>query len=214
MNRFNTKDEVTLVGINQLIDECNAKLNANANAVSASKLASAKTIAISGGATGTATSFDGSGNITIPVTGLDMSKATAGILSIARGGTGSTTKNFVDLTTAQTVAGNKTFSGRVVVSNTTDIAGGTANTGAFIVGSESSNHIGIDPNEIIAKTNGTTSGALNLQTDGGTIICGGTTALTSFTVKSAASTFSGSVTCENMTVKSALSIPGGSIWIS
>ena len=49
MNKFNTKDEVTLVGINQLIDECNDKLNATVNAVSASKLASAKTIAISGG---------------------------------------------------------------------------------------------------------------------------------------------------------------------
>ena len=110
MNKFNAKDEVTLAGINQLIDECNAKLNATANAVSASKLATSKTIAISGGATGTATAFDGSDNITIPVTALDMSKASAGTLAIARGGTGSTTKNFVDLSSAQTVAGNKTFS--------------------------------------------------------------------------------------------------------
>ncbi len=35
----------------------------------------------------------------------------SGIVPITNGGTGSTTKNFVDLTTDQTVAGNKTFSG-------------------------------------------------------------------------------------------------------
>ena len=61
------------------------------NATSATKLQNARTIAISGGATGTATSFDGSGNITIPVTGLDMSKANAGTLPVGRGGTGATT---------------------------------------------------------------------------------------------------------------------------
>jgi hypothetical protein len=37
-------------------------------------------------------------------------------LSILNGGTGSTTKNFVDLTTAQTVAGIKTFSSKFLVS--------------------------------------------------------------------------------------------------
>ena len=84
-------------------------------AASAAKLSAAKTIAISGGATGTATGFDGSANITIPVTGIDVSKADAGVLPIARGGTGSGTKNFVDLSTAQTVAGVKTFSASPVV---------------------------------------------------------------------------------------------------
>lgn len=34
-----------------------------------------------------------------------------GIVAVANGGTGSTTQNFVDTTTAQTAAGNKTFSG-------------------------------------------------------------------------------------------------------
>ena len=126
------------------------------NAATATKLAAAKTIAISGGATGTATSFDGSGNITIPVTALDMSKASAGTLAVARGGTGltaspsmlvnlasttaanvlaasprpgvtgvlpianggtgSSTKNFVDLSSAQTIAGTKTFTNTVKAS--------------------------------------------------------------------------------------------------
>ena len=44
------------------------------NAVSATKLNTARTIALSGGATGTATSFDGTANITIPVTSLDATK--------------------------------------------------------------------------------------------------------------------------------------------
>ena len=43
------------------------------NAATATKLATARTIALSGAATGTATSFDGSGNITIPVTALAAS---------------------------------------------------------------------------------------------------------------------------------------------
>lgn len=42
-----------------------------------------------------------------------------GVVAIANGGTGSATQNFVDLTTAQTVAGNKTFSGL------TNLSGGT-----------------------------------------------------------------------------------------
>ena len=43
------------------------------NAATATKLATARTIALSGAVTGTATSFDGSGNITIPVTALAAS---------------------------------------------------------------------------------------------------------------------------------------------
>ena len=43
------------------------------NAATATKLAAARTIALSGAATGTATAFDGSGNITIPVTALSPS---------------------------------------------------------------------------------------------------------------------------------------------
>lgn len=60
------------------------------NAATASKLKTARKIGISGGATGTATSFDGSKDITIPISGLDMSKANAGTLPINRGGTGQT----------------------------------------------------------------------------------------------------------------------------
>lgn len=53
------------------------------NAGTATKLQNARTIAISGGATGTATAFDGSQNITIPITALDASKLT-GTIAIER----------------------------------------------------------------------------------------------------------------------------------
>ena len=57
----------------------------------APSLVTARTISISGGVTGTSVPFDGSANVSISVTGLDVGKATAGVLSVARGGTGVTT---------------------------------------------------------------------------------------------------------------------------
>ena len=49
------------------------------NAATATKLAAKRTIALSGAATGTATGFDGSGNITIPVTALSGSAITSAV---------------------------------------------------------------------------------------------------------------------------------------
>lgn len=50
------------------------------------------------------------------ITNLNASNITTGTLPIARGGTGSTTQNFVDLTTNQAnIGGNKTFTGSVNV---------------------------------------------------------------------------------------------------
>ena len=48
------------------------------------RLFTARTIAISGGATGTATQFDGSANITIPITEIDATKITKGLIPSAR----------------------------------------------------------------------------------------------------------------------------------
>lgn len=77
-------------------------LGKTANAASASKLKTARTIELSGAVTGTATSFDGSGNITIPVTSVDASKVT-GTLSINTTGNASTATT---ATTATTCTGN------------------------------------------------------------------------------------------------------------
>ncbi len=76
-----------------------------ARAGAAEKLVTARSIALSGGATGTATAFDGTANISIPVTGLDVSKATAGTLPVARGGTGRTDGKVAALATARTIDG-------------------------------------------------------------------------------------------------------------
>lgn len=62
----------------------------------------------------------------------------SGILPIANGGTGSATQTWVDLTTAQTVAGNKTISGVTsftnVTASTSTTTGGTIFTGGVGVG--------------------------------------------------------------------------------
>ncbi|MDR2362749.1 MAG: hypothetical protein LBD91_08500 [Prevotellaceae bacterium] len=57
-------------------DLSNTPSSLPANGGAADTLKTARTIALSQGATGTATSFDGSANITIPVTALDASKLT------------------------------------------------------------------------------------------------------------------------------------------
>ena len=56
----------------------------NGNASTATTLQTARTIALSGAATGTATSFNGSANITIPVTALNASNLSAGTVPDAR----------------------------------------------------------------------------------------------------------------------------------
>ena len=59
---------------------------------------------------------------------IDLTTKVTGILPIANGGTGSSTQNFVDLTTAQTVAGAKTFSGNTAVSGSSTFTVGTGAT--------------------------------------------------------------------------------------
>jgi hypothetical protein len=70
------------------------------------------------------TSVTGSGNIASSG-GSTPNITFTGILPVANGGTGSSTQNFVDLTTNQTVAGTKTFSSNFVIS-----ANGAASTPA------------------------------------------------------------------------------------
>lgn len=79
-----------------------ATVNTTGNAATATKLAAAKTIALSGGATGTATSFDGSDNITIPVTAINPSTLSTAV-PVSKGGTGVAT-----LASGQVVVGNGT----------------------------------------------------------------------------------------------------------
>lgn len=64
-----------------------------------------------------------SGTLTFPGSSIPVS-ALSGVLPVANGGTGSSTQNFVDVTTNQTVAGNKTFAGVPVFQNGFTVTGG------------------------------------------------------------------------------------------
>ncbi|MHA8079774.1 hypothetical protein VR610_01325 [Aquirufa regiilacus] len=77
-------------------------------ATSTSALATG-TLPTSAGGTGLTTYTSGGALYTTSTTAI-----TSGTLPVSAGGTGSTTQNFVDLTTAQTVAGAKTFSSTIV----------------------------------------------------------------------------------------------------
>ncbi|MBA4276889.1 hypothetical protein [Flavobacterium sp.] len=66
-------------------------------------------------------------------TGLPLTSGVVGILPIANGGTGSATQNFVDLTTAQTIAGTKTFSSDAIVHGIT-VGTGTDTADSTVLG--------------------------------------------------------------------------------
>ena len=65
------------------------------------------------------------------LTGLPLTTGVTGILSVANGGTGSSTKNFVDLSTSQTISGTKTFNDYLTIASTTSSSSTTS--GAFIL---------------------------------------------------------------------------------
>ena len=67
----NRKSNITVpTKLSELTNDKNF-ITASDNVATATKLKNARTIALSGGATGTATSFDGSANVTIPVTSIN-----------------------------------------------------------------------------------------------------------------------------------------------
>ena len=65
------------------------------------------------------------------------------------------------------VNGKSLFNNSVVIAATTDISGTAANAAPLIIGSQTGQHLEFDDNEIISKSNGTTTAKLNIQSDGG-----------------------------------------------
>lgn len=147
------------------------------SATSAVKLETARTISLSGGATGTATSFDGTANIIIPVTELDATLL-SGIATIDTTGNASTATladkakqdangNTIDtyyctLSTEQTLSGKKTFSNVVNISNTTastSMTSGalTVSGGIGVKGSVSANIVRVNDNVSLEYNNSTES---------------------------------------------------------
>ena len=153
----------------------------NGNASSATKLQNARTIKTNLGSTDAA-SFDGSANVTPGV---------SDTLPVANGGTGNTsvdTTPTANSTKMVTSAGIKaaidkllalsggTVTGTLILSKTTDLSGTSDNRPALIVGGQpTAAHIEIDPNEIQAKSDGTTPTNLFLNPDGGKVAANGGT---------------------------------------
>lgn len=85
-----------------------------------------------------------------------------------------TCNTMVATTGDQTVAGNKTFSGTMILSKTTDASGTANNSPALIVGGAvTAQHLEFDGNEIMSKTNATTVGMLTLNNEGGDVVING-----------------------------------------
>lgn len=76
---------------------------------------------------------------------------------------GTTTFSTLDVTGAATIAGTLTLS------KTQDAAGTSDNKPALIVGNPTGVHLELDTNEIMAKASATTTGALTINNDGGSV---------------------------------------------
>ena len=114
------------------------------------------------------------GNLTVTgtVTGnLNASNITTGIVPVANGGTGSPTKNFVDLTTTQTIAGGKTLSDNLRTSALTRAGSETGTAQAPFIATSIGTYNGLvtrrvtttssTAGQIVARTN-----VLRLERDG------------------------------------------------
>ena len=113
---------------------------------------------------------------TAPAT--DLASGVSGTLSVTNGGTGSSTQNFVDLTTAQTVAGAKSFTSEVTASSFIK-SGGTATEFLMADGSTSngsSTSVGAISTSSTANGASITAGELNLapadENNGGVVTTG------------------------------------------
>ena len=99
--------------------------NIEGNAATATKLESARALSISGGVTAAAKNFDGSLPVDLEVTAIDVSKANAGTLPVARGGTSTTTSTGsgnVVLSNSPALGGTPTAPTAATATNTTQIA--------------------------------------------------------------------------------------------
>jgi hypothetical protein len=146
---------------------------------------------------------------TTPVANLNIGGNAAnvtGIVGISNGGTGSSTQNFVDLTTAQTVAGAKTFSGNTAVGGTLGVTGATtlsstlAVTGNTTIGGTST----LNGNTAVSGSNTFTVGT-------GATALGGTLTVTGATTLNGNTAVSGSNT---LTVGTGATTLGGTLGVT
>jgi len=102
-------------------------------------------------------------------TGLPLTTGVTGTLAVANGGTGSATKNFVDLTTTQTVAGAKTFSNAATFSSSVTAQSGTFSATTGTVLNVFSTNADSD-NILLVRGNGGSNFGINVKGSGNTIL--------------------------------------------
>lgn len=142
------------------------------NASTATTLQTARSIAISGPITGTATSFNGSSDITIPVTALDVGHANVtGTLPVTRGGTGVTTSTgtgSVVLSASPALTGTPTAPTAAAGTNTTQIA-----TTAFVTSAVDAARTGLDVKDSVRAATTANITLSNTQTVDGVALAVG-----------------------------------------
>jgi len=125
---------ITINHQTESISATSGSVTVDGNASTATTLATARTIALSGAATGTATSFDGSANITVPVTSLNATNLSGTVpdASISGSYTGMTN-----------LTGSGTVDFATFLGNASDTASapsyswtGDTNTGMYRVGTD------------------------------------------------------------------------------
>lgn len=173
-----------------------ASINTTGNAGTANRLAAAVTIALSGGATGTATNFDGSGNITIPITALDAAKLVGTATVSTTGNAATATK----LATARKINGvNFDGSADITVADSTKLplSGGEI-TGDLLLRGVGNRGVRIGRTDGYASTPFVdfNCGATAVDRDARIIASGGTGAVegATLTYRAAQHVFSGGVT--------------------
>jgi hypothetical protein len=128
-------------------------------------------------ASGTVADARLSANVSLLGSAIDLNTAeTAGVLPVAKGGTGSSTQNFVDLSNAQTVGGAKTFSANGTFSGLLGVGASPA-AKLTVYTTASVDGISLDGTTnpaMIFKTNGVTRGFIGLATTSGAYSPGAT----------------------------------------
>ncbi len=152
------------------------QFDGSSNITIASAAANALTFDASGTGATAGASFDGAAAKTISYNSIGASPLagssslttigtiTSGVwngttIDIAHGGTGSTTKNFVDLTTAQTIAGAKTFSNQIAFNSDVNINGLTVGLGT---GAQASNAV-LGKTAMLNNTTGNNTVAIGFE---------------------------------------------------
>lgn len=151
------------------------------NADTATKLAAAVTIALSGGATGTATAFDGSGNITIPVTSIDLTAVTGSMTASHISDLATVVKAYT-LDSFAAPVGNLNLNNNRITGLADAVATTDAVTLAQLTAATSTSAAGLTPHNavrLLASSNITLSGAQTIDgtavADGDRVVCIGQT---------------------------------------